>query len=419
MVPTSALYLASNTETALESAVSWTGPIQRTIRWSCSVARKAIPTSRNLSGFTLVEMLVVIAIIAIIAAITLPALTMAREAARRSACQSNLRQFGQGMHAWSQTHNSAFCSGNFDWMRDGAVTEIGWVADLNVGNFVVSKMLCPSNSGELSETYDALLNANAGGFLTDTCVNRPGSLAKANPDGTLQKNACREIIESGLGAGSEARRAFVEERIYRKGYNTNYTASWFLVRGAVILDPNTGNPKPAYPGCAAPADLANRTYCTGPLKQSTLDSSKAPAMLVPLLGDGALAGPAPMAVGDAAAGSMLTKSITGGPRLKTTAGADYLVPTPNAPRNGASGWWAIWNKNVLQDYRQFQPVHRGVAQIVFADGSVRAFSDANSDGLLNNGFTASGTGGGFADSEMEIKSDDVFSLYSLDAYREK
>lgn len=383
-----------------------------------AVARKALPDLCTRRGFTLVEMLVVIAVIAILAAIALPALSMAREAARRSACQSNLRQFGQGMIAWSQTHNSAFCSGNFDWYRDGAVTEIGWVADLNVGNFVVSKMTCPSNSGELSGTYDTLLNANTGTYLGDPCVNRAGSPPKALPDGTLQTNACREIIVSGLAAGSEARRAFVEERIYRKGYNTNYTASWFLVRGGVVLDPNTGNPKPSVGGCAAPADLANKAYCTGPLKQSILDSSKAPAMLVPLLGDGALAGPATMTVGDVAAGSMLTKAITGGPRLKTTSGADYAVPTPGVPRDGPGGWWAIWNKNVLQDYRDFQPAHRGVAMILFADGSVRGYTDTNDDGRLNNGFTASATGGGFADSDIEIKSDDVFSFYSLDAYRE-
>ncbi len=63
------------------------------------------PSKTARAGFTLIELLVVIAIIAILAAILFPVFGRARENARRSSCQSNLKQINLGFQQYTQDYD--------------------------------------------------------------------------------------------------------------------------------------------------------------------------------------------------------------------------------------------------------------------------------------------------------------------------
>jgi prepilin-type processing-associated H-X9-DG protein/prepilin-type N-terminal cleavage/methylation domain-containing protein len=364
------------------------------------------------SGVTLVELLTVVTIIGLLMALLFPALGAARAASRRAACQSNLKQFAVGMMAHADRHGT-YCSGAFDWNRDGPVTEVGWVADLVNTGTLVGQMLCPASPHELSAAYFDLLDGDAAAF--DPCIDHLGSPVVTAPDGSPIVNPCRQIIETPLGPGTEARRSLVETAIYKKGFNTNYTASWFLVRSGLRLSTD-GNLMDNNPVGVCEVSLKSLASTVGPLQQARVDTGAASSSIIPLLGDGAPVGIVSTPVGSVKPGTFFVKSFTNGPVLDVT--MDFPTFAPGTPKEGAAGWWAIWNNATLQDYRGFSPVHQGGCNVLFADGSVRCLWEGNGkrDGLLNNGFSAGATTG-FMSDEVEVTEEDIFSMWSLRAIR--
>ena len=108
--------------------------------------------SSEKQGFTLIELLVVIAIIAILAAILFPVFTRARENARRSSCQSNLKQLGLGMLQYTQDYDERLPIGGGGTAALPNNKPYGW--GMAIYPYVKSKQVykCPSDSTQISDT---------------------------------------------------------------------------------------------------------------------------------------------------------------------------------------------------------------------------------------------------------------------------
>lgn len=103
---------------------------RREIMGRCSPCRPArrVPLScRRTPAFTLIELLLVMAIISLLVSILLPAMSRAREISRRTACQSNLRQFGVAFIQYSDDFNGWFPAKPHPTKPDATIQDLATV----------------------------------------------------------------------------------------------------------------------------------------------------------------------------------------------------------------------------------------------------------------------------------------------------
>lgn len=388
----------------------------------------------NKKGFTLIELLVVIAIIGILVAILIPAVQRARAAARRAACQNNLRQFGISMHLHADTDKKErFCSGASDFRRDGCMDTYGFCADMvNQGAGNPNEMMCPSSPLRGTEKLNDLFGRDT----ADAKDGAPTALLTAGICGSPNWPGDATILGSGstgtfanADEDTDERAALVSRYFIAQGYNTNYAAGWHLVRsvpqfsfdaatvpisiigggtpgsagfkglsstrGALTRIVQESGPiaadRIAFLGCGAPGDIDEAISATT-------------FRYGPLLNDGVTADPFAQNSNEEEEfleiGDLLSEAFNDGPAFFDVSGNDLDLADQGANLTAqlqaeSSGEQIVptgpaGTDLYLQDTRDWYAWHgsgnKGSCNILFADGSVRSFFDEDGDKFLNPGF---------------------------------
>lgn len=118
---------------------------------------------RTPKAFTLVELLIVIAIISLLAAILFPVFTRARENARRTSCMGNLRQLGLGIMQYTQDYDEYMPLRQITLIGKDGVNTTSWSWRYLVYPYIKSTQIftCPSNPLRTSNVNTDGSGANA------------------------------------------------------------------------------------------------------------------------------------------------------------------------------------------------------------------------------------------------------------------
>jgi prepilin-type N-terminal cleavage/methylation domain-containing protein len=114
-----------------------------------SEKRAAIPARRIPRGFTLLELLVVVAILAVLFAILIPVITSAIDKANIVSCFSNMRQIGAGFTLYQADHKGRYPTCGYDDFRGGPYGVVGILASYFPFGTMVDK------NGNLTEWVDS------------------------------------------------------------------------------------------------------------------------------------------------------------------------------------------------------------------------------------------------------------------------
>ncbi|MEM6690460.1 MAG: DUF1559 domain-containing protein [Planctomycetota bacterium] len=161
-----------------------------------SVRERVFSQRHFQQGFTLIELIVSIAVVGILIGLMLPAVSEARQTARRMQCSSHLRQIGIGLHSYHNVHSS-FPAGHLAHLergRDGK--SWGWGALLLP---YIEKQALSQRLDTSRRSFDAIASDLANAHLIQTSI---GIYRCPSDPGDDLSHAYRSIIVSGPAASS-------------------------------------------------------------------------------------------------------------------------------------------------------------------------------------------------------------------------